>query len=309
MSRSTAAFAVLYGPGASPAAATDLALHTRLSAAGLDPSLLTAPDSAGIILQIVQESAWETLNLAALVAAARARPGLTVELRPAPSSAPAALAVAGPADLLSGPPAWRLEWPGPSRPTAAFLDRDGTIIEDRHYLAEAEGVALLPGAAEGLRGLAALGMRLVILTNQSGVASGRIHPEELAAIHARLAEMLSAQGVRLDGIFTCPHFPDEHCACRKPADGLARQAAAELGIDLRHVLVVGDKDSDLGLGRRLNVPAFLVVTGEGLAPLSSRGPPADYLVDDLREVARIVAHPAGLARLQLILGNGAPING
>lgn len=309
MSLSTAAFAVLHGPGASPLTARDPALHNRLSATGLDPTLLTRPDSAGIILRLMQGTAWETLSLAALAAAARARPGLTVELRTAASSAPGALAVAGPAELLSRPASWCLDWPGPSRPTAAFLDRDGTLIEDRHYLSDPEGVALLPGAAEGLRDLAALGMRLVVLTNQSGVASGRIHQDELAAIHARLREMLSKQGVRLDGIFTCPHFPDQHCGCRKPADGLARQASGELGIDLGHTIVVGDKDSDLGLGRGIGVPTFLVATGSGRATLSAGGPPADYLVEDLREVARIVAHPAGLPRLQLIHGNGAPSNG
>lgn len=247
----------------------------------------------------------DLLNLGALAAAARARPGELVEIQLEGESTPAARAVAGGAGLPEAPPAWRLEWPGPSRPAVALLDRDGTIIEDRQYLADPGGVALLSGAAEGLAALAALGMRLVVLTNQSGVASGRISPAELDAVHARLGALLLERGVRLDGVFACIHAPESGCGCRKPAGGLARQAEAALGISLREALVAGDQASDLELGRRLGVPAFLVATGKGLATLAGGGPPADYLVDDLRQLARIVAHPAGLGRLRRIHDDGA----
>ncbi len=309
MPRPTAAVAVLFAPGTARLPDTDPTLRTRLNAAGLDPSRLAAAGDADLHLLLTDASGWESLNLAALLAAARARPGTTVALHPPGRPAPAALAVHGTAELLGQAPAWRLEWPGAARPTTALLDRDGTIIEDRHYLSDPDGVALLPGAAEGLRGLMALGMRLVVVTNQSGVALGRIRPVELEAVHARLRALLLEKGVQLAGIFSCPHHPDLGCDCRKPADGLARQAERQLGIDLGRVLVAGDKDSDLGLGRRLGAPTFLMLTGEGRATLSSGGPPADYLVEDLRELARICAHPAGLGRPHLVHGGGAPLHG
>jgi D-glycero-D-manno-heptose 1,7-bisphosphate phosphatase len=309
MPQSPAGIAVQLGPGSPLGTGEDPVLRARLAASGLDALRLTDAADARVMLRLHGESGWESLNLAALAATARARPGAVVELYLSGDRRSRAIAIAGPVRLLDGSPAWRLEWPGPSRPTAALLDRDGTIIEDRHYLSDPGGVTLLPGAAEGLRALAALGMRLVVVTNQSGVAAGRIRPAELAAVHERLRAMLLEERVPLDGIFSCPHAPDEGCDCRKPADGLARQAASELGIDLGRTLVAGDKDSDLGLGRGLGVATFLMATGEGPATLSSGGPPADYLVEDLRELARICAHPAGLGRIHSLLGDGAPPHG
>jgi len=194
----------------------------------------------------------------------------------------------------AGPPAWRLEFVPRASRRVVLLDRDGTIIEDRHYLADPQGVTLLPGAMEGLRALSAAGIRAAVLTNQSGVARGRITAAQLAAVHQRLGAVLEAGGVRLAGIFSCPHAPDAGCGCRKPAEGLARQAAETLGFALSEAAVVGDKASDLELGHRLGVPAILVRTGEGLATLQSGAASADYLVDDLTEVARLLTHPAGL---------------
>jgi D-glycero-D-manno-heptose 1,7-bisphosphate phosphatase len=309
MPRPTAGVAVLLASGAPLLPDSDPALHLRLTSAGLDASRLAHAEAAEVAVQLADPSGWESLNLAALVAAARARPGATIALHLPERQAPAALAIHGSRELLTQPPAWRLEWPGPGRPTTALLDRDGTIIEDRHYLSDPDGVALLPGAAEGLRNLSALGMRLVVVSNQSGVALGRIRPVDLAAVNARLRKVLIEEGVQLAGIFCCPHHPDLGCACRKPADGLARQAERQLGIDLGHVLVAGDKDSDLGLGRRLGAATFLMLTGEGRTTLSSGGPPADYLVEDLGEVARLCAHPAGLGRPHLVHGDGAPLHG
>ncbi len=196
---------------------------------------------------------------------------------------------------LGGAACRAIMFPGAPRPQAALLDRDGTIIEDRHYLADPDGVVLLPGAAEGLRGLAELGLRLIIVTNQSGVASGRIAPAALDAIHRRLLDLLEGMGVSIAGIYACPHAPDSGCDCRKPGLGLARQAERELGLDLNRVLVVGDKPADIGLGRGLAAPTFLVTTGEGAITLESERAMADYAVDGLDEVARICGHPAGLA--------------
>ena len=132
---------------------------------------------------------------------------------------------------------------------AVFLDRDGTIIVDRGYLADPDGVALLPGAVTALRTLRARGYALVVVSNQSGIARGLIRPDEHARVAARVVELLASEGVPLDAAYYCPHGPDDGCACRKPAPGMLRQAAEAHCIDLTASLMVGDKASDLEAGR------------------------------------------------------------
>ncbi len=249
-------------------------------------------EAGGVTLVEHQMAGAPELHRPALEAAAQAHPGLVVALTS--GGVEMARAVAGSPPVPSGPPAWRLEFVPRACRRMVLLDRDGTLIEDRHYLADPQGVTLLPGAMEGLRTMSAAGIRAVVLTNQSGVARGWITPAQLAAVHHRLTALLEAGGVRLAGIFSCPHGPDAGCACRKPAEGLARQAADALGFALPEAVVVGDKASDLELGHRLGVPAILVRTGEGLATLQSGAAAADYLVDDLAGVARLLTHPAGL---------------
>ena len=144
-----------------------------------------------------------------------------------------------------------------------FLDRDGTVIAEKHYLRDPAGVELLPGAAAGLRRLRDLGYRLVILTNQSGVGRGYFRQEDVDAVHARLGALLADEGVRLDGIYCCPHRPKDRCACRKPATGLVERACAELGLDPRTSIMIGDKASDIELGARCGMKTILVQTGYG----------------------------------------------
>jgi histidinol-phosphate phosphatase family protein len=188
-----------------------------------------------------------------------------------------------------------IEFPG-SRPLqAALLDRDGTIIEEQGYVSDPEEVTLLPGAAAGLRALASRGIRLVVVTNQSGVGRGRISPSQLGLVHRRLGDLLAAEGVTLDGIYSCVHSGEFACECRKPAPGLARRAAADLGLALDRTVVAGDKPADLMLARTLGVPGFLVTTGYGVDTLREENRLADYVVDDLDQLARICCHPAGLA--------------
>lgn len=187
-------------------------------------------------------------------------------------------------------------FPGTPALRAVILDRDGTINVDRHYLADPDGVTLLPGALEGLAALQQAGIRLAVVSNQSGVGAGRISLETLAQVNQRLLDILGRGGVRLDGIYCCVHRPDEGCSCRKPLPELAYAASRELGLDLTRAVVAGDKAADVGLARALGVPAFLVTTGHGAATLNAGGAGADYVVDGLDELARICLHPAGLVR-------------
>ena len=184
---------------------------------------------------------------------------------------------------------------GADLPRTIFLDRDGTIIEDRHYLADPDGVALLPGAASGLRRLQAAGMALVVVSNQSGMARGLISAAALAAVEERFRSLLGSEGVTLTGSYHCPHRPEDECDCRKPLSGLARRAAAELGLDLRRCMVVGDKPADLGLARLVGATAVLVRTGEGAATLAAGASP-DLVVNGLDELADLCSLPADPVR-------------
>jgi D-glycero-D-manno-heptose 1,7-bisphosphate phosphatase len=141
---------------------------------------------------------------------------------------------------------------------AVFLDRDGTIVVDKHYLSDPDGLELLPHALEGLRELCDLGARLVVVTNQSGVGRGYFPAEAIEPMNERLRELLAEGCVELDGIYVCPHAPDEGCPCRKPGSALFEQAAEELGLELGESFVLGDKDADVEAGRRIGATPILI---------------------------------------------------
>jgi len=166
------------------------------------------------------------------------------------------------------------------------LDRDGTIIVERNYLSDPDEVELLPGAAEGLRQLRALGLGLVVVTNQSAIGRGYFDEARLERIHQRLRERLAAEGVQLDGIYFCPHLPDDECGCRKPRTGLMERAARELGFDPAAAFVIGDKPCDVEMGRRVGATTFLVRTGYGAQHEGAT--PADYVVDGVAEAAQVI---------------------
>lgn len=166
-----------------------------------------------------------------------------------------------------------------------LLDRDGTIIVEREYLADPAGVELLPRSAEGLRKLQAAGFGLVVVTNQSGIGRGFFDEAALAAVHARLRELLSTENITLDGIYYCPHVVDAGCACRKPRTGLAKQAAHDLGFDAAQTIVVGDKAIDVELAEALGAMSILVRTGYGAATEQKGACRPNFIADDLGAAA------------------------
>jgi len=168
------------------------------------------------------------------------------------------------------------------------LDRDGTINIEREYLAHPDQLELLPNAVHGLRHLCRLGLGLVVITNQSGIGRGYFDQARLDLIHQRLFEMLAYEGVRLDGVYVCPHRPEDGCACRKPQPGLLKLAAREHGFKPSETFVIGDKMIDIELGQRANATTLLVRTGYGAQVAAQAAVACDYIVADLADAARII---------------------
>lgn len=170
------------------------------------------------------------------------------------------------------------------------LDRDGTVIVERHYLSAPDQVELIPGAGSGLRQLREAGLGLVLITNQSALGRGFFDESCLDAIHERMRELLRAEGVYLDGIYVCPHKPEDNCLCRKPKTGLLDLAARELGFDRQASFVIGDKPCDIELGQRAGATTLLVLTGYGTQVSREGKITADYTVASLSEAAQIIRH-------------------
>lgn len=168
------------------------------------------------------------------------------------------------------------------------LDRDGTLIVERHYLSDPGRVELISRSASGLRQLNEMGLGLVVVTNQSGVGRGFFDTACLALIHRRLCELLEAEGIRLDGIYYCPHTPEDDCLCRKPRTGLIEIAAKELDFDPVSTFVIGDKPCDIELGQRVRATTFLVRTGYGTEVASTARVSPDYVVDGVWEAAQVI---------------------
>jgi D-glycero-D-manno-heptose 1,7-bisphosphate phosphatase len=168
------------------------------------------------------------------------------------------------------------------------LDRDGTLIVERHYLSDPAAVELIVGAAEGLRRLGDLGLRMVVITNQSGIARGYVDEGTMMRIHERLRQLLASEGVCLGEIYVCPHAPSDGCRCRKPETGLLERAARDLGYHPRTAFVIGDKTSDVELGRRVGATTFLVRTGYGARFAATADVAPDYVVNDVEGAARVI---------------------
>lgn len=153
----------------------------------------------------------------------------------------------------------------------AFLDRDGTLIEEVGYLSDPSRVREVPGAAESLLRLSRAGIALAVVSNQAGLARGRFGEEEFGAVGRAFVEHFRAKGVRFDAVEYCPHHPAgaveryrAACGCRKPATGMADRILARLGIPGSWSRwTVGDKMSDVVMGKRLGAKTVLVATGYG----------------------------------------------
>jgi D-glycero-D-manno-heptose 1,7-bisphosphate phosphatase len=148
---------------------------------------------------------------------------------------------------------------------AVFLDRDGTIIVEKHYLHRPEEVELLPGAGAALRRLQEAGFELFVVTNQSGVGRGYFTLADVQRVHERVVEQCNGAGVRFEKFYIAPEAPDQPSRGRKPSPQFLWDAQEEFGIDLARSYVIGDKLIDLQCGWNAGVKAALLVrTGYGV---------------------------------------------
>lgn len=169
---------------------------------------------------------------------------------------------------------------------ALFLDRDGTINVEKNYLYRFEDWEWIPGAIDAIRRIGRAGWRLVVVTNQAGVARGLYGESDVLELHARVDQVLRSQDARVDAYYFCPHHPEygnfTDCGCRKPRPGMLLRAAAEHGIDLGRSWLVGDRESDIGAALSCGVTPILVGTGYG--PQSRSRVPKDVTyLPSLRE--------------------------
>lgn len=173
---------------------------------------------------------------------------------------------------------------------AVFLDRDGTLIQDRHYLADPDGVELIPGAAAAVASLRNAGLAVVVVTNQSGIGRGLFTREEYDRVAQRVTALLAGEGVEVDGTYVCPHDPRERCGCRKPETALYEAAAKDLDLTLAGSYFVGDKAADIDAATPLGGIGFLVRTGHGRrheAEVDGRAEVVDHLASAATKIVAL----------------------
>jgi len=181
-----------------------------------------------------------------------------------------------------------------------FIDRDGTLNEERDFLTAPDELRLVRGAGPAVKRLNEAGATVCVISNQSGIARGYLTEQDLSLIHERLVRLLASDGASLDGIYYCPHHPDEgrppyraDCDCRKPKPGMLNRASRELGIDLSRSFVIGDKSDDILAGKAVHATTFLVMTGYGKQSLERfRTDPVqpDHVVPSLVEAVDYIVH-------------------
>jgi D-glycero-D-manno-heptose 1,7-bisphosphate phosphatase len=184
---------------------------------------------------------------------------------------------------------------------AVFLDRDGTIIEEAGYLDRLERLVFFPYSVDAIRALNRAGFAVVVITNQAGIARGIVREAFVGEAHQAISDKLAAGGARVDAYYYCPHYKTgvvaeyvRACDCRKPAPGLLRRAAADLGLDLAHSFAVGDRWHDVAVAHAVGARGVLVRTGLGRGEdaRGGDGVTADAIVDTLADaVAWILDQP------------------
>ena len=170
---------------------------------------------------------------------------------------------------------------------AVFLDRDGTINYDPGYLSDPEALKLFPGVASAIARLNAEGIKTIVVSNQSGIGRGLFTESMLAKVHERLRDLLRNEaGATIDGIYYCPHHPDDGCQCRKPRQEMLLRASHDLHLDIGRSYMIGDKALDTMFAVNAGLKRLMVKTGHDhdveLNQLREQGIQPHHIADDLR---------------------------
>jgi len=169
---------------------------------------------------------------------------------------------------------------------AVFLDRDGTLLRERGYLGDPRRLRFYERSFDGLRLLRRTGFKLFIITNQSGVGRGYFTLSQLSQVNAAFQRALLKKGVRIDGIYFCPHLPEAGCSCRKPRPGLVRRAQKQFRLDLKRSYVIGDQVRDIELARKVGAKGILVLTGAGRTSRASARKWSTKITSDVASASR-----------------------
>lgn len=172
-----------------------------------------------------------------------------------------------------------------------FLDRDGVINQDSvEYIRDVKNIIFKDSVFAALKKLATLPVNIFVVTNQSGIARGYLSLETLNRIHTYMLEEISKHSGRIDKIYYCPHHPDEHCSCRKPATGMLLQASKDFLIDKKRMVLIGDSATDIEAGHNFNCKTILIKSIKSpkeLSLLEKKGIKATYLSTDLFDAVNL----------------------
>lgn len=178
---------------------------------------------------------------------------------------------------------------------AIFLDRDGTINVDTHYPCRVDELSFLPGAMEGLTGLSALPLHIIVVSNQAGIALRRFTREEMSRFNAELRSRVERASGRIDAFYFCEHLElkdlssgEQPCACSKPSPGMLLEAAGDFRLDLAESFVIGDKTSDIAAGEAVGCTTILVNTGKAGNEENALPVAPTYSTENLLEAAVII---------------------
>lgn len=171
---------------------------------------------------------------------------------------------------------------------ALFLDRDGVINRDKkgRYITKLKDIKIYPSAIEGLKGI--VGYHLIILTNQSAIGRRMMDLEDFKVIDRYIIKTLTTHKIYINATYFCPHIPEENCQCRKPKTGLVREAMDDFRIDLKRSVVIGDKITDIELGKRLGIKTIMVLTGQGREEVKKNKGLPDVIVNNLRSLKKLL---------------------
>jgi len=176
---------------------------------------------------------------------------------------------------------------------AVFVDRDGTIVEDIGYMNSPEQIKFIPGSLEAIKKLNNAGYKVIVITNQAGVARGLVAEDMLQTIDKTLHKLILNSGAHLDGLYYCPHHPEygvypykQVCECRKPHPGLLKRAQKHFDIDLSLSFMIGDKATDVEAGKRAGTKTIFLLTGKGKKEESKIKDQPNHIAKNLLEAVK-----------------------